>query len=126
MFCSDRTCPNRTKPAAIASRTRIIWHERCFFLILEDGRVVLTTTERLSPSSSLRFSTLIPRHRSLYLISIIRSIAIRAAIISDPKVDVSTVRCRFDIQTRGVLLMSSNIPVTDRRVTLFLAWSAST
>jgi hypothetical protein len=121
MFCSDRTCPNQTKPAAIASRTRIIWQERCFFLIFDDGSVVLTTTDRLSPSNSLLFSTLIPRHRSLYRILIIESMAIRAAIISDPNVDVSTVRCHFDIQTSGVLFISNNVPVTDQRVTLFLA-----
>jgi hypothetical protein len=52
--------------------------------------------------------------------------AIRAVIISDPNVDVSTVHCRYDIQTSGVLFISSNIPITGRRVTLFLAWSAST
>jgi hypothetical protein len=91
-------------------------------LIFDDGIVVLTTTDRLSPSNSLLFSTLIPRHRSLYhRISIIKSMAIRAAIISDPNVDISTVLCRFDIQTSGVLFISNNIPVTDQRVTLFLA-----
>ena len=64
--------------------------------------------------------------RSLYRISMMRSIAVRAAIILEPKVEVSTVRWRREIQTRGVLLMSNRIPVTDRRVTRFRAWSAST
>jgi hypothetical protein len=64
IFCSDRTCPNWTKPAAIASQTRIIWHDICFFLIFDDTNVLLTTTDKLSPSKSLLFSTGIPRHRS--------------------------------------------------------------
>ena len=125
-FSSERTWPKRTNPAATASRTRIIWQDKCFFLILDEGKVVLITHDRLSPNSSLHRSTGIPRQRSLYLILMIRSTAIRAAIISEPKVDVSTVRCRLDIHTKGVLLIRSNIPVTDLRVTRLRAWSAST
>ena len=56
----------------------------------------------------------------------IKPTAIQAAIISDPKVDVSTVRCRLDIHTRGVLLIIRSIPVTDLCVTRLRAWSAST
>ena len=52
--------------------------------------------------------------------------AIQAAIISDPKVDASTVRCRIDIQTKGMLLISSRIPITDLDVTRLRAWSLST
>ena len=52
--------------------------------------------------------------------------AIRAAIISDPQVDVCTDRCCLYIQTRGVLLISSKIPITDWCVTRLRAWSAST
>ena len=46
---SVRMCPNRTNPAATASRTRMIWQERCFLFIFDAGDVVLMMTERLSP-----------------------------------------------------------------------------
>lgn len=121
----DKMCPNWTKPTAIASQTYMIWQERCFFFILEDGSIVLMTTERLSPISSLVLSTR-SRQQSLYQISIMRSIAVRAAIILEPKVDVTIVHLQWQSHMHGMLLMRMRILVTDWCVIWLRAWSAST
>ena len=115
-----------TAPLAIASQTLIIWYERCFFLIFEPGDLVFRITNWLSPTSVLARSIQSPKQRSLYHISIIKSIAVLTAIILEPKVDASTVVCCLDIQTRGVLFIGYNIPVTDQCVNVLQAWSAST
>ena len=98
----------------------------CFFFNMDEGRVVFKITLMLSPISNEVSSRGTPNILSLYLISMIISVAILAATNSEPYVDVSTVFCLLVYQMTGVLLTYSRIPVTDLHVTLSLAWSAST
>ena len=57
-----------------------------------------------------------PIIQGLYHNACIISVAVFAAINSDPKVDVSTVFCRFEYQIIGAQHANNNIPVCDRRV----------
>ena len=88
--------------------------------------VVLRTTDLLSPSMRVGAEIGMPSMRKLHSTLMASSAAILAAAISDPQVLVSAVVCLLDVDLTTVPLTRIGILVTDRRVTLSLAWSAST
>ncbi len=116
----------RIVPWAAASRT--LWYAMalCFFFNVDSGLVQFATTPPLSQYMLAGPSMGMPNIRSLYRRLSTSSTAIRAAINSDPKVEVSTVFCRLENQTIGARLQKIKIPVWDLRVTRLPAWSAST
>ena len=78
---------------------------------------MLSTTLMLSHRTWLAPSIGIPIILSLYLNSVISSIAILSATNSAPYVDVSTMFYLFEHHLIGVLMTSNRIPVTDLLVT---------
>ena len=62
-----------------------------------------------------------PRYLSVFLRSIICSVAVLAATNSEPYVTVSTVSCLFKNQSVGVVLTKCNTGVTDFPVAM--SWS---
>ena len=88
--------------AAMASLTR--WNARmlCLLLKVECGSVALVTTDLLSPNIYDLDLMGTPRYLSVYLISMICSVAVLAATNSDPYVAVSTVACFLEYQSVGV------------------------
>ena len=79
--------------AAMASLTQ--WNARmlCLLLKVECGSVAPVTTDLLSPNIYDLDLIGTPRYLSVYLISMICSVAVLAATNSDPYVGVSTVAC---------------------------------
>ena len=79
--------------AAMASLTR--WNAKilCLLLKVECGSVALVTTDLLSPNIYDLDLMCKPRYLSVYLMSMICSVAVLAATNSDPYVAVSTVAC---------------------------------
>ena len=112
--------------AAAASRMRWNAIALCFFLSTLDGTLVLTTTLWLSQSMVVGPSRRTPSMRNPYLSSTAASVAIRAATISAPCVDASTVPCRLLCHRMGIELTNTTMPVVDRLVAVHVAWSAST
>ena len=90
--------------AAMASLT--LWNAKmlCLLLKVECGSVALVTTDLLSPNIYDLDLMGTPRYLSLYLISMICSVAVLAATNSDPYVAVSTVACFLEYQSVGVLI----------------------
>ena len=87
--------------AAMASLTR--WNARmlCLLLKVECGSVALVTTDLLSPNIYDLDLMGTPRHLSVYLISMIFSVAVLAATNSDPYVAVSTVTSQLGYDCRN-------------------------
>ena len=92
-FSSEIALAKLIIPPVIPLQTRISWQERCFFLIFEAGEVVFKTPDMLLPTSVLVCSKQRPIQQSLYHNLIMKLIAVCEAITSEPKVEVSTVRC---------------------------------
>ena len=88
--------------AAMASLTR--WNAKmlCLLLKVECGSVALVTTDLLSPNIYDLDLMGTPSYLSVYLISMICSVAVLAATNSDPYVAVSTVACFLKYQSVGV------------------------
>ena len=88
--------------ADMASLTR--WNARmlCLLLKVECGSVALVTTDLLSSNIYDLDPMGTPRYLSVYLISMICSVAVLAATNSDPYVAVSTVACFLEYQSVGV------------------------
>ena len=83
--------------------------------------VELMTTDLLSPNIYTLFMMGTPRYLSVFLRSIICSVADLAATNSEPYAAVSTVACLSENQSVGVMLTKRNTAVTDFRVTM--SWS---
>ena len=75
--------------------------------------VELVTTDLLSPNIYALVMMGTPRYLSVFLRSIICSVAVLAATNSEPYVVVSTVACLFENQSVGVVLTKYNTAVTD-------------
>ena len=88
--------------------------------------VEFLTTALLSQNIFLGPSIGVPIIPSLYCNACIISVAVFAAINSDPKVDVLTVFCCFEYHIIGARHTNNNKPVCDCHVIWFPAWSAST
>ena len=71
------------------------------------------TTDLLSRIVYALFMIGTPRYLSVFLRSMICSIAVLAATNSEPYVAVSTVACLFENQSVGVVLTKCNTAVTD-------------
>ena len=80
--------------------------------------VELMTTDLLSPNIYALVMMGSPRYLSVFLRSIICSVAVLAATNSEPYVAVSTVACLFENQPIGVVLTKCNTAVTDFPVTM--------
>ena len=80
--------------------------------------VELVTTDLLSPNIYDLVMMGTNRYLSLFLRSIICSVAVLAATNSEPYVAVSTVACLFENQSVGVVLTKHNTAVTDFPVTI--------
>ena len=78
--------------------------------------VEFLTTALLSQNIFVGPSIGMPIIQSLYRNACIISVAVFAAINSDPKVDVSTVFCRFEYHIIGARHTNDNTPVCDHRV----------
>ena len=78
--------------------------------------VEFLTTASLSQNIFVGPSIGMPIIQSLYCNACIISVAIFAAINSDPKVDVSTVFCRLEYHIIGARHTNNNTPVCDRHV----------
>ena len=83
--------------------------------------VELMTTDLLSPNMYALVMMGTPRYLSVFLRSIICSVAAFSATNSEPYVVVSTVACLFENQSIGVVLTKCNTAVTDFPVTML--WS---
>ena len=83
-----------------------LWNAKmlCLLLKVECGSVALVTTDLLSPNIYDLYLMGTPRYLSVYLISMICSVAVLAATNSDPYVVVSTVACFLEYQSVGVRL----------------------
>ena len=88
--------------------------------------VEFLTTASLSQNIFVGPSIGMPIIRSLYCNACIISVAVFAAINSDPKVDVSTVFGCFEYHTISAWQTNNNKAVCDYCVIWFPAWSAST
>ena len=108
-------------PAAIASHILLYTQDRCFFFKEEEGMVVLSTTDMLSPINRDGPLMGTPNILNLYLISMTASSATRVAIILAPYVNVLTVACLFEPRYMTVLLIIIFQPLTDLLVNLSLA-----
>ena len=75
--------------------------------------VELVNTDLLSPNIYALVMMGTPRYLSVFLRSIICSVAVLAATNSEPYVVVSTVACLFENQSVGVVLTKYNTAVTD-------------
>ena len=80
--------------------------------------VELMTTELLSRNICAFVMMRTPRYLSVFLRSMICSVAVLAATKSEPYVAVSTVACLFENQSVGVVLTKCNTAVTDFPVTM--------
>ena len=78
--------------------------------------VELLTTALLSQNIFMGPSIGIPIIQNLYHNACIISVAIFAAINSDPKVDVLTVFCHLEYHIIGARHTNNNTPVCDHRV----------
>ena len=83
--------------------------------------VELVTTDLLSPNMYALVIMGTPRYPSVFLRSMICSVAVLAASNSEPYVAVFTVACLFEDQSVGVVLTKSNTAVTDFPV--IMPWS---
>ena len=83
--------------------------------------VELMTSDLLSPNIYALFMTGTPRYLSVFLRSIICSVAVLAATNSEPCVAVSTVACVLENQSVVVVLTKCNTAVTDFPPTML--WS---
>ena len=83
--------------------------------------VEVVTTDLLSPNMYVLVMMGTPRYLSVFLRSMICSVAVLAATNSEPYVAVSTVACHFKNQCIGVVLTKCNTVVTDFPVTM--SWS---
>ena len=83
--------------------------------------VELVTTDLLSPNMHAFIMIGTPRCLSVFLTSMICSVAVLAATNSEPYVAVSTVAFLFENQSVGGLLTNCNTAVTDFPVTM--SWS---
>ena len=83
-----------------------LWNAKmlCLLLKVECGSVALVTTDLLSPNIYDLDLMGTPRYLSVYLISMICSVAVLAATNSDPYDAVSTVACFLEYQSVGVWL----------------------
>src|SRR5210317_1506331 len=117
----DLTCSNANTPDACAFLTAWYAMLLCFFFSIDDGKVVFSMTELLSPNILHGPSTSTPSILSEYRYSIASSVAILAATNSDPYELVSTVFCLFETYLTNVWLTNTIIPVTDLRVTVSCA-----
>ena len=88
--------------AAMASLTQ--WNAKmlCLLLKVECGSVASVTTDLLSPNIYDLDLMCTSRYLSVYLISMICSVAVLAAINSDPYVAVYTVACFLEYHSVGV------------------------
>ena len=75
--------------------------------------VELETTDLLSPNMYALVMMGTPRYLSVFLRSMICSVAVLAATNSEPDVAVSTVTCLLENQSVGVVLKKCNTAVTD-------------
>jgi len=100
-------------PAATTSCTLCYAMELCFFLRVNLGIVVFFTTVVLSQNKFAGPSNGIPNIHNLYLSASIISVAILRATNSEPKVNVSSIFCRFENQIMGTLLRKIEIPVCE-------------
>ena len=89
----------------------------CLLLSTDWGMVALMITDLLSPNIYALVMMGTPRYLSVFLGSMICSVAVLAATNSEPCVAVSTVACLFQYQLIGVVLMKCNTAVTDFPVT---------
>ena len=80
--------------------------------------VELMITDLLSPNIYALFMMGIPRYLTVFLRSIICSVAVLAATNSEPYVAVSTVACLLENHSVGVVLIKCNTAVTDFPVTM--------
>ena len=80
--------------------------------------VELVTTDLLSPNIYALLIMGTPRYLSMFLRSMICSVAVLAATNSEPYVAVSTVACLFKNQSVGVVLTKCNTTVTEFPVTM--------
>jgi hypothetical protein len=78
--------------------------ETCFFFKVDSGRVAFWTTASLSQNTIVELSIGTPNIRSLYHRPSISSTAVFKAINSEPKVDDSTMFCRFEYHRIGAQL----------------------
>ena len=88
---------------------------------MDSGMIEHVTTDLLSPNICALFRKGTPRYLSVFLRSIICSVAILAATNSEPYVAVPTVACLFKNQSIGVVLTKCNTAVTNFPVTM--SWS---
>ena len=86
--------------------------------------VALVTTDLLSPNMYALVILGTPRYLSVFLRSMISSVAVLAATNSEPYGAVSTVACLFKNQSVGVVLTKCSTPVTDFPV--MMSWSRLT
>ena len=80
--------------------------------------VALVITDLLSPNMYALVMMGTPRYLSVFLRSMICSVALLAATNSEPYVAVSTVACLFEYQSIQVVFMKCNTAVTDFPVTI--------
>ena len=80
--------------------------------------VELVTTNLLSPNMYALVMMGTPGYLSVFLRSMICSVAVLAATNSEPYVGASTVACLFENQSVGVVLTKCNTAVTDFPVTM--------
>ena len=80
--------------------------------------VALVMTDLLSPNMYALVMMGTPRYLSMFLRSMICSVAVLAATTSEPNVAVSTAACLFKYQSIGVVLMKCNTAVTYFPVTV--------
>ena len=97
-----------------------LWYANmlCLLLRMDCGMAELVTTALLSPNMYALFKMGTTTYLSVFLRSIICSVAVLAARNSEPQVVVSTVACLFENQSIGVELTKCNIAVTDFPVTI--------
>ena len=111
ILVSDFSKYTSATPLAIDDFTFPLATEQCFFFKTEFGKLVLTTTDLLSQNILAGPLIGMPNILNLYLKPSTNSIAIFKAIISDEKVEVSTVFCRLENQIMGEQLQYITIPV---------------
>ena len=83
--------------------------------------VEIVTTDLLSPNMYALVMMGTPRYLSVFLRSMICSVAVLATTYSEPYVAVSIVACLFENQSVGVVLTKCNTSVTSFPVTM--SWS---
>ena len=76
----------------------------CLLLRMDWGMFELVTTDLLSPNMYALVMMGTPRYLSVFLRSMICSVAVLAAMNSEPYVAVSTVACLIENQSVGVVL----------------------